>query len=109
MSITEGMQAAAGDALLKYLGPESPFRNVFMALATLVILASAYRVTRRRLVDYLERQAHKSENAEQFLRGCDIVYKVLVAIFVLVAASGSFPLLGLSVALCRSGDWLPGS
>ena len=98
MNIGGGIQGAAGDAMLKYLGPDSPFRNVVMALASLVILVYLHKATKARLARSLERQAHKSENAELFLRGYDIVYKVLMAILVLVAASGSFPLLGLSVA-----------
>ena len=89
---------AVSDLFVKYLGPDSPLRNVAMALAALVILVYVHKVTRRRLAGYLEKQAHKPENSKLFLRGYDIVYKVLMAILVLVAASGSFPLLGLSVA-----------
>ena len=98
MIVTAGIQAAVSDMLLKHLGPDSPLRNVIIALATLVVLVYLHKVTRRALARYVARQAHKPENAVLFLRGYDIVYKVLMAILVLVAASGSFPLLGLSVA-----------
>ena len=74
MIVTAGIQAALSDTLLKHLGPDSPLRNVIMALATLVILVCLHKVIRGRLARYLERQAHKGENAQMFLRVFDIVY-----------------------------------
>lgn len=98
MAVAAAVQSTVSDTLLKLVGPDSPLRNVIMALATLVILVYLHKVTRGRLARYLKRQAHRPENADVFLRGYDIVYKILMAILVLAAAGGSFPLLGLSVA-----------
>ncbi len=87
------------DKMIVYLEPGSAYRNVIVALATLVILMYVHRLTRRKLAVYIQRQAHKPENAQRFLRAYDFVWKGLIGITVLVAASGSFRLLGLTVAL----------
>lgn len=91
------LETTAFDAFLRALGPESPFRSIVLALATLVLLIFAHRLTRRRLAAYLDAQAHKPENAAAFLRTYTAVWKVLIAIAVVVAASGSFALMGLTI------------
>ncbi|KPK61745.1 MAG: hypothetical protein AMK73_07865 [Planctomycetes bacterium SM23_32] len=82
-----------------YLGPDSAYRGLVLALATLLILVFVRGVFRRRLARYVQSRAHRAENAERFLRGYDVAWKVAIAVVVLVAAGGSFRLLGLSVAL----------
>ena len=79
--------------------PDSPYRGMILALAALLIFIYLYRLTRKRLRAYLDAQAHRPENAEAFLRGYDAVWKACIAVVVIIAASGSFRLLGLSVAL----------
>lgn len=72
---------------------------MLLAVAVLVALGLLNAVTRRRLARYVRRQANTEENATAFLWGYDAVCKVLMAILALVALAGSFPLLGLSMAL----------
>jgi len=93
------LESAALGRLVTYLEPGSPYRGVLLALMTLVILICLHRLTRRRLQRYVEKRAHKDENPRAFLRLYDAVWKVLIAIVVIVAAVGSFPLLGLTVGV----------
>ena len=91
------LETTAFDAFLRALGPESAYRSIVLALATLVLLIFAHRLTRRRLAAYLAAQAHKPENAAAFLRTYSAVWKALIGIAVVVAASGSFALMGLTI------------
>lgn len=77
--------------------PGTPSRGVIVAVAALLVLSYLQRLVRKRLAVYFEKQAHKAENSERFLRGYDAVCKVLKGVLVLIAASGSFKLLGLTV------------
>ena len=91
------METTVLDTFLSYMGPSSPLRGVVLAVATLVILIYLHRVTKRRLTAYLAAQAHKPENAAAFLRTYTAVWKVAIAIMVVVAATGSFAMMGLTV------------
>jgi small-conductance mechanosensitive channel len=82
---------------LAWYGPDAPTRGVILAVATLVILIYLHRTSRRRLVEYMKALAHRKRNVEGFLRTYDAVWKVLIGIVLLVAASGSFAMLGLTV------------
>lgn len=79
------------------MAPGTPSRSIIMALGTLFVLTWLQGRTRKRLAAYLQRQAHKEENADLFLRGCDAVWLLVKTVLVLIAASGSFRLLGLTV------------
>ena len=99
MTMSQGLLESTGlDWFLRSLGPESAYRSIVMALATLVVLVVAHKVTRRKLEAYLAAQAHKPENAQAFLRTYSAVWKALIGIAVVVAASGSFALMGLTIA-----------
>ena len=97
-AMPQGFLESSGlEWFLRALGPESAYRSIAMALATLVVLIVAHKVTRRKLAAYLGAQAHKPENAAAFLRTYSAAWKVLIAIAVVVAASGSFALMGLTI------------
>jgi len=83
--------------ILMSLAPDSSQRGLVMALTALVLMVCLQKLLRRWLGAYIEERAQKSENAEAFFKIYRIVWKVLIAIVVLVAASGSFRLLGLSI------------
>lgn len=84
-------------AVVEALSPGSPLRGVLTAALTALVLVWIYNATRKRLRAFLESSAHKPDNAETFLRGYAAVWKAVIAIFVLIAAAGSFSLLGLTV------------
>ena len=85
------------DPLHKLLGEDSPYRGLIMAMAALIVLLYVNQVIRKGFKKYLRENAHKQENAEAFLRIYGTVYKILMAIAVISAASGSFKLLGLTI------------
>ncbi len=84
-------------ALQEALSVGSPLRSVLMAALTAVVLVCIYVQTRRRLAAFFARTAHKPENAATFLRGYAMVWKLVIAIFVTIAAAGSFSMIGLTV------------
>lgn len=86
------------EAAMTYFGTGSPFRGPLLAAATLVVLVYIQKRLRKRLEAYLGKHAHKPENAAHFLRAYNAVCKTLIAILVVIAATGSFRLLGLTVA-----------
>ena len=90
--------SASLDAAMRWFAPGSPYRNVILALATLIVFVYIHRTTRRKLAGYVSAQAHKEENATRFLRVYDAVWTVVIAIVFIIAAGGSLALLGLSVA-----------
>ena len=85
------------DRLLRWFGPQSPLRGVIMAVAVLVILVYLHRTTRESLRLYMKARAQRERNIKNFLRTYDTVWKVMIGLVVLVAAAGSFSLLGLTV------------
>ncbi len=84
-------------AVVEALSPGAPLRGVLVAALTVLVLTWIYTHTKRRLRVFLEQSAHKPENAETFLRGYAAVWKATIAVFVLIAAAGSFSMLGLTV------------
>jgi len=84
-------------AVIQALSPDAPLRGVLVAVLTALVLTWIYVHTRRRLRVFLESSAHKPENAAAFLRGYAAVWKAIIAVFVLIAAAGSFSMLGLTV------------
>ena len=85
------------DHLLWWYGPQSPLRGVIIAVAVLVILVYLHRTTRERLRLYMKARAQRERNVKNFLRTYDTVWKVMIGLVVLVAAAGSFSLLGLTM------------
>ena len=97
MGMMDAMHWPNPVASLALWGRLAPYRSVVLAVATLVATTLLYRWSRGQLRRYLAQQAHKQENARAFLRGYDAVGKVLIGVVVVVAAAGSFTLLGLTV------------
>ncbi|NQT54489.1 mechanosensitive ion channel family protein [bacterium] len=85
------------DHLLRWYGPQSPLRGVIIAVAVLVILVYLHRTSRERLRLYMKARAQRERNVKNFLRTYDTVWKVMIGLVVLVAAAGSFSLLGLTM------------
>jgi small-conductance mechanosensitive channel len=77
--------------------PDAPSRNVILAVATLILCTTAYKYSLRLLKSYLDKKVYKKENAETFIKTWQIVWKSIIGILVIIAASGSFALLGLTV------------
>jgi len=90
------------ESMEAYLGSGAPYKGLVMAVSTLILLIYFHRIGRNRLVIYLDQHAYKAENAQQFLRIYGFVMKAFIGIAVLSAATGSFRVLGLSVALIGS-------
>ena len=80
----------------RYMGVESPYRPVILAVLTLAILVNlkvyVTRVMRRKLKEH----AFLQENAKSFLKVWNVIWKFLIAVLVLMAMSGSLRLLGLT-------------
>ena len=80
----------------KYLGAESPYRGLLLAVVTITILTVIYRQSTRWMQRFLKEQAYKEENARTFLRTWRTTWKFVISVFVILALSGSLRLLGLS-------------
>ena len=97
------MIAAQRDFLMRFLGsylrPGSPYRGLVMAVSALVVLSFMRRAIRAPLARYVQAQALRKGNADVFLITFDRVFTAVSAIVVIVAASASFRLLGLTIAL----------
>jgi len=76
----------------------SPYRSVFLAIVTLLVLLAVKKHTTALLRRYADPRAHKSENVQAFVRTWNKVWKFIIGVFVLIALSGSLKLLGLSAA-----------
>ena len=80
----------------RYMGADSPYRGLILVVLTLLVLVNlkAYltRVMRRKLKE----QAFLEENADNFLKVWNVLWKFVIAILVIMAMSGSLKLLGLT-------------
>lgn len=80
----------------RYMGVDSPYRSLVLVILTLLVLVNlkAYltRVMRRKLKE----QAFVPENADNFLKVWNGLWKFVIAILVIMAMSGSLRLLGLT-------------
>ncbi|KPK61746.1 MAG: hypothetical protein AMK73_07870 [Planctomycetes bacterium SM23_32] len=83
---------------LRLFSEYSPYRGLALAVATLLVLILLRRYTTRLLRQYAHPRVQKPENLERFLKTWNGVWKLVIAVFVLVALSGSLKLLGLSAA-----------
>jgi len=93
------MLATAFDEIWnKIMGPESSYRTIIMAGATLLGLVVVYMVLTKLIKSYLRHRGAKEENARRFLFGWRLVWMVIATIFILVSLSGSIAALGISAA-----------
>ena len=92
----QGLPGRVTRAWQRYMGPDSPYRGLVLVVLTLVLLVNlkAYltRVMRRKL----EEHAFVEENANNFLKVWNVLWKFVIAILVIMAMSGSLKLLGLT-------------
>ena len=77
---------------------ESPYQRFVLAFVTIVVLLVVRRYTTRLLRRYASDRAQKQDNVDRFLRTWNAVWKFIIAVFVIIALSGSLELLGLSAA-----------
>jgi len=80
----------------KYLGDESPYRGVILMVITLLVLTTIYRQSTRYVKKIVKHNAFTEANAEVFMKTWRIVWKFVIAVFTILALSGSLRLLGLS-------------
>ena len=80
----------------RFMGVDSPYRGLILVILTLLFLVNlkAYltRVMRRKLRE----QAFLKDNADNFLKVWNVLWKFVIAILVIMAMSGSLKLLGLT-------------
>jgi len=77
---------------------ESPYQRFTLTVITIVVLLVIRRYTTRLLRKYATERAQKEGNVQRFLRTWNAVWKFIIAVFVIIALSGSLELLGLSAA-----------
>ena len=83
---------------IRYLGEYSPYRGLLLAVVTLIVLLVLRRYTTRLIREYAHPKVQKPENLERFLKTWKSVWKFVIAVFVVIALSGSLKILGLSAA-----------
>jgi small-conductance mechanosensitive channel len=83
---------------LRYLSEYSPYRGVGLAVLTLLVLLTLKKYATRLMRQYAHPKVHKPENLESFLKTWNMLWKVVIGVFVILALSGSLKLLGLSAA-----------
>ncbi len=92
----DGGSAAAAefDGLLGAL--LGPYRGLFLAAATLIVLLILKKLSTRYIKKLLDERAFKEENAIKFMRTWRSMWTFVIAVITLIALSGSLSLLGLS-------------
>ena len=83
---------------IRYLGEYSPYRGLILAVLTVIVLLALRRYTTRLVREYAHPKVQKPENLERFLKTWKSVWKFVIAVFVVIALSGSLKILGLSAA-----------
>jgi len=80
----------------RFMGPESPYRRLILVILTLLILINLNAYFTRAMKRKLKEHAFLAENAAAFLKVWNGGWKFIIAIFVIMAMSGSLRLLGLT-------------
>lgn len=84
------------NALRGALSADSPYRGIVVVFAVLLFLIALRGAIGNRLKRIIIRNVDEPENAEHFLHIYNAVWTFIIAIFVIIAATGSFALLGLT-------------
>jgi small-conductance mechanosensitive channel len=92
--VLQSALASAGDAIRSLSGHRGPFLSV----ATLILFWIVYRLATRAIRNYLQRQAHKEENIQNFLLLWRYIWMGTAVVFALISFSGSLTGLGISAA-----------
>ena len=80
----------------RYMGADSPYRSLILVILTLLVLVNLKAYLTRAMRRKLKEQAFQEENATNFLKVWNGLWKFVIAILVLMAMSGSLKLLGLT-------------
>jgi len=80
----------------RYWGDDSPYRPLILTVLTLVILMNLKKFLSRKMRNQLSAKASDQQNVSSFMKIWDGIWKFVIAIFALLAVSGSLGLLGLT-------------
>ena len=80
----------------RYMGPDSPYRSLVLVVLTLLVLVNLKTYLTRLMKRKLKEQAFIEENAKNFLKVWNVLWKFVIAVLVIMAMSGSLKLLGLT-------------
>lgn len=80
----------------RYMGADSPYRGLILVVLTLLVLINLKTYLTRMMRVKLKEQAFIEQNANNFLKVWNVVWKFIIAILVIMAMSGSLKLLGLT-------------
>jgi small-conductance mechanosensitive channel len=95
-------RAASGLGVFEYyfdriLGLDSPYRPLLLVVLTLVLLLTLKRFLGKRLGRVVRSEAFSPDNADLFMKFWNGVWKFIIGVLIIMALSGSFRLLGLTV------------
>ena len=80
----------------RYWGDDSPYKPLILTVLTLIILLNLKRFLSRKMQNQLSAKAFDQKNVGSFMKIWDGIWKFVIAIFALLAVSGSLGLLGLT-------------
>lgn len=80
----------------RYMGEGSPYRPLIITVVTLVILLNFKAYLTRLMRKHVKEKAFRKENAANFMKVWNGMWKFVIVILVIVAMSGSLRLLGLT-------------
>jgi len=80
----------------RYMGPDSPYRGLVLVVLTLVLVVNLKAYLTRVMRRNLEEHAFVEENANNFLKVWNVLWKFVIVVLVIMAMSGSLKLLGLT-------------
>ncbi len=80
----------------RYWGEDSPYRPIILTVLTLVILIKLKKFLSTRMESHLSEKAFDQANVGSFMKIWDGLWKFVIAVFALLAVSGSLGLLGLT-------------
>ena len=80
----------------QYMGVDSPYRGLVLVVLTLLLLVNLKAYLTRVMRSKLKEHAFVEENADNFLKVWNALWKFVIAILVIMAMSGSLKLLGLT-------------
>lgn len=80
----------------RVMGVDSPYRGLILVVLTLLLLVNLKAYLTRVIGRKLKEQAFIEENADNFLKVWNALWKFVIAILVIMAMSGSLRLLGLT-------------
>jgi small-conductance mechanosensitive channel len=95
-SVTESRIDKAENLYDKFFAPDSHFRPVALALATLLVLLLLKKYLSSSIKKALKNKAYFNENVDSFMSLWNKIWKFVIAILVIIALSGSFKFLGLT-------------